>query len=679
MHRTGGRRCARRWITRFVMGLAGAVCVAGCVSSQDATYGIKTLELTDVGGYVEFVTRRQERELSTKTTRSKTRSEESIFEESVRLDVDGSVLHPNLFEFGLGGLFGLVQERFEDEVDGRRRSAASSGEVLEFDFDARLFKKRNTPATLFAHRRRGFVSRPFLPSLETTTTSYGFTWQYVSEKTPTSLQFNHTEATLDPLFAGGDGERPGKQQNTELRFETAYHFNDHHKISFDYERQSVSERPFDLDYDADELNLTHDLKFGAQHQHRLRSELHYLDQRGTIDIERRRWREDLRLEHSETLESRYEFEMLDRTRAGRTSDVPEVEERSLRFAGSLRHKLFESQTLQLRGFVRKQKFKPDLEITRLGGQALLNYHKTNRWGLLRANYGFRADRNESRGGERSTEIIDESHAFRDPAPVTLTNANIVITSITLRAEDGVTFFRRGEDYTVRSIGNVVEILRVPTGRIADGQTVLTGYLFTVGGDFDLDTVRHNLSIQQEFDFGLMPYYRFEWQDQTLEPNDATGAIAEDIEAHTLGVEFRKSALSLFAEYEDRDSTINPFRSSRLGASYTYRFRSGAQSSMNARWTDTMHRAPSVREVRLLTLEGRHRHPIAPNLTIEGAVLYRTGEDSASRDTDGVDVEVSLEWFVRATEIKVSFELNDYEDDFTRNESSALFVHVKRGF
>jgi hypothetical protein len=532
---------------------------------------------------------------------------------------------------------------------------------------------------VFAQRRRGLVPRPFLPSLETTTTNYGLTWQYVSKKVPTSFQFSHTDSRLSPLYVAGE-EDDGRQENTTIRFETGYHFNDHHSLSFQYEYESVDEEPFDFYYDSDEFLLTHRLQFGSDHQHRLRSELNWLDQRGTVDLERLRWREDLRLKHSDTLESQVLFEALDRLRGGRSPDVPLSDERSYYLTGLLRHRLFESQTTQLRLFVRDQTFKPDLDITRWGGNFDIQYRKANPWGVLHADYGFRFERNDYDGETRTNETIDEVNTFQDPEPIVLSNRNVEIGSITIRAVDRVTPYHRGLDYSVQTIGNLVEIRRIPGGRIANGESVLIDYLFTSGGTYRLDTISHRAGARQDFEaLAISPYYRFEWQDQTLSPSEATGALAEDITAHLAGIEYRTPGLRIFAEYEDRDSTINPYYSTRCGASLTHRFDSGAEANFGARWTDTSHGEPNKRDIELLTLEGRYRHPITQNLSVESAVLYRNGEDSASDDTEGVDVSLGLEWFIRTTEIRMTVERTEFEDGFTWNDSTAVFLHVKREF
>jgi len=77
------------------------------------------------------------------------------------------------------------------------------------------------------------------------------------------------------------------------------------------------------------------------------------------------------------------------------------------------------------------------------------------------------------------------------------------------------------------------------------------------------------------------------------------------------------------------------------------------------------------------VEGRYRHRIGPNLTVESSVLYRNGEDSVSRDTEGIDASLAVEWSVRQTDVRMSFEYSDFEDEYTENDSCALFVHVRR--
>ena len=79
------------------------------------------------------------------------------------------------------------------------------------------------------------------------------------------------------------------------------------------------------------------------------------------------------------------------------------------------------------------------------------------------------------------------------------------------------------------------------------------------------------------------------------------------------------------------------------------------------------------------MEGRYRHPITRNLTVEGAVLYRDESDSLSGDDEGVDVDLALEWLIRDTELRVTYEYGKYDDEFAENDFSALWVQLRRNF
>jgi hypothetical protein len=635
---------------------------------------VKAIDFTSFRRELEFTARLRDQKQKSKTGSGDSSSSEQIFEEAVRLETDGSVYHPNLMEFSLGGLFGLMQEDFEDEFDGRKRTSSDNGEIYEFDFEGNFLKKKPYPGTVYARRDRTIDPRPFLSSLLTTTTNYGFVWQYVDDKMPTTLQFNHTDVDLDPL---NDEEQDGEQENDTLRFETAYRFTEHNVLSFIYEHRGVSEQPHELDYDSDELTLGHRVDFGERHQHSLESELNYFDQSGTFDIERARWREILRLTHTESLRSWYQFEFLDRTQ-GSLSGVPPIGETSYLLSGTVEHELYESLVSQFFAFAQRQEFDSGLDIERWGLQPSLDYRKTNRWGVLLATYMYRYQTEDRTGSGFVAEILDERGTFNDPEPVVLNNTNVITSSIRITAEDRLTIYRLNEDYRVRVVGDQTEIDRVPTGRILDGQSVLIDYVWAVSGDYTLDTTIHNFGIRQNFNFGLAPYYRYRRQNQDLSPPDATGVEPEDIEAHIYGAEYARGPFHLIAEYEDHESNINPFEAIRLSADYTHPIPRGTLR-LRTRWTDLDRSGDIDRQTQLLTVEGRYRQRIGEHLTIEGAVLYRTEDDSLSGDDEGIDADFTLEWIVRETEVRLTYEYGQFEDDFAENRNQTFWMQVRRKF
>jgi len=531
------------------------------------------------------------------------------------------------------------------------------------------------PGTVYARRHRALEPRPFQSSLETTTTTYGFVWQYVDARMPTSVQFNDTEVLLNPL---DDREDNGRQKTTDFRFDTGYKFSDTNAVSLTYEWRSEQEEPFKLDFDSSELTLSHRMDFGDRHRYRLESELNYFDQKGTFDIERFRWREIFRIMHTESLDSWYRFELTDRTQ-GTLSGVPPIQERAFLVVGTVEHRLFDSLVSQFTGVVQNQEYGTGLTVRRYGAQASFEYRKKNPWGLLRVGFRDRFEREKRRGSELQLETIDERRPMNDPGPVRLSNPNVVLSSIFITAEDRTTVYMLGRDYTYREVGDYVELERVPTGRIAEGQIVLIDYVYRIGSDLILETLGRDFSVRQEFTNGWAPYYRFRWQDQELRPKKATGVTPNDITAHIVGVEFKRGPLRLTAEYEDHDSTISPYRATRLGADWTHRFENKASTTLKARWTEVRHSAPNRRSLRFLTLETRYRHDIGRDFNLEASVLYRNQQDSLSGDDHGVDVDLTLEWTVRESELRLTYEWSKFSDEFAKNDSSSLFVQLRRRF
>ena len=659
------------------MGLTLAASV-GSASAQSTPRPKRTrdpFQLTHYDGYLEFEAREREHNQTSKVGTGETRSKERILEESIRLQVDGFAYHPNLLEFTLGGLFGMRQFAFEDSFGGRERSSRESGPVTEFDLEGSFFKKKDYPGRVFARRYRALEARPFLSSLENTTTNYGLVWQYIHDKMPTNIQLNRTEVDLQPLT---DDEEPGHQENSNVRFETAYNISDHNAFSLLYNRQSVTEEPFALAYDSDELTLGHRWNFGRNHRHVLESEFNGFDQRGTFNIERFRWRETLRLMHTETLRSWYRFEAIDRTQGGLLG-IPAIEEESYLLTGTVEHQLYESLASQLTAFAQRQEFALGPQIDRAGVLGSLSYRKSNPWGTLSASYRPRYQSEDRKGLERSFEIFRARQTFRDPEPLTLNNLNIDTSSIRITAEDQITVYHVGRDYRLRQFEDRVEVWRVATGRILDGQTVLVDYVYSSGDSFTLDTVGQNLQVRQDFDFGLSPYYRLRWQDQTVSPETTTGIRPDDITAQIVGAEFERWKLRLTAEIEDHESTINPFEAIRLGAGYRRQVTQTATAVVKARWSDVTHSLPEERETTFFTLEGRYRQAITSRLSFESSARYRHLDDTIGGTDEGIDVDLALEWKLRETEIRVSYQFGQFEDDFAENDHSVFYLQVRRHF
>ena len=79
-------------------------------------------------------------------------------------------------------------------------------------------------------------------------------------------------------------------------------------------------------------------------------------------------------------------------------------------------------------------------------------------------------------------VVDESHIFNDPFPITLDNLNIDILSIFVTDNTGLSIYTEGDDYTITQIADSTQLNITPLGvtvpNIIDGQGLLVDYIYT---------------------------------------------------------------------------------------------------------------------------------------------------------------------------------------------------------
>ncbi len=163
------------------------------------------------------------------------------------------------------------------------------------------------------------------------------------------------------------------------------------------------------------------------------------------------------------------------------------------------------------------------------------------------------------------------------------------------------------------------------------------------------------------------------------PADATGVQPEDIRANIYGTEYQKGPLRLLGEFESHVSNINPFNALRLSADLTHNMKNAGTARLRTRWVDIDRSAPQNRRTKMLTVDGRYRQRVGEYLTVEGAALYRRDNDSLSGDRRGLDLDLSLEWVIRDTELRATYKYGRFEDDFAENKNQTLFVQFRRRF
>jgi hypothetical protein len=104
--------------------------------------------------------------------------------------------------------------------------------------------------------------------------------------------------------------------------------------------------------------------------------------------------------------------------------------------------------------------------------------------------GIRLDASGSAGYERIGSrigdggwiaVVDEAYVVDASRRISLENPSIDATSLTVQNSDATLVYQLGLDYETAAVGPLLDIIVLPTGRIAAGDTLLVSYRFRSGG------------------------------------------------------------------------------------------------------------------------------------------------------------------------------------------------------
>lgn len=658
------------------LALGAVAVVAGCVSRKDGAWPTQAVAVTGWDGYVEtFAQVRQETFGAPGDTRE---SEEAFFQESLQLRFEGYTYHPNLFKLSAGGLFGLVQRDFTESYGGLERDIDHSGTIEGFDLAGTFLGRKNYPLSLYASRNTLLSPRSFRSSVLTTTERYGAEWRVSGKGVSNLMHVDSTDVELDPL---DPLDVEGRNKNRSFRNEATFELTGSNTLDLAYEHRRETEDPFDIESIVDRGTIRDRQVFGDRNRHRLDSSLDLTSQDGSYGYTDVRWREWLRLGLTEDLHSDTQLGIADLTRDS-SAGVPTLEEQTYELSQLFEHRLYDSLVTQLELHGREVTFDPDGQEDEVGVRFGPSYRKKTPLGLLSASYrGSFSHRTRDAGGSRLVQVIDEAAVFNDPIRVVLANRNVSPGTIFVTDATGITIYNAGVDYLVLQVGDRTELERLPTGTIPNGGAVLVDYVFDAGGDFVQDTWHHTFSFRHRFPFGLSVYYAYFQQEQGGETGGGAGPVAvfEDIVNHTVGSEYESDLLRLRAEWEDRSSNIDAYETIRLGGDVRHTFAFGGRPSLGLHWTRREQDEPIDRRTSLLAAEARYRQRITDGLDLDAGFGWREGRDTLAGDDEGVHADLFLEWRFNKFEVRLRAEMNDFDSDFTVNESWLLYLQLRRNF
>ncbi|MCF7958407.1 MAG: hypothetical protein K9M57_08170 [Phycisphaerae bacterium] len=651
------------------MVLLATISLAGCtVQVQDRSRPL--VETNGVDSELELMMN-QYTDKNKRGSESHT-SETTIFQEELRLSTKGNVYHPNLMKFlGTVGL-GLTQQRY----DTMNQSFSSNGTLTHYGLNMNFLPLKPYPFGIGMTQTEDLVSRKFQSALRVKNTTTSFNTLLRVPDWPMSIDWVQHKISQNSDFTNSADRYTRDSDRFSYNLNHDFSDQSHLLFRFDWDKTSQSGANNLNDIDSKRFLLTHEQLFGTSDQHRLYSELTFLDKTQFTDTKSVDWSENLTIAHKDNFNTFY-------TMSYNGVKVGNIQNDSIGGTMGFNHQLYSSLTTSANVSGRRTKFGSAGQADQLGSRINLNYRKTNPLGVLTGLYSLSRHNDQNDNVAGIATVIDERHEFNDPFAIVLDKKNIEMNSIIVTDSSGMDVYTRNDDYTINQVGNQLELVMTPLGmelpNITDGQTILVSYTYQVAASEKTQTNRQEFRLAQNFENGLSIYYIQKRLDEELDSIFRNYDIPIDHITHSYGSTFRRGGLTLSAEYSDHQSELSPMESTDLNGSYSWRLSRYSSMSVDVSqsWVDVGGINPHDRS--LFTTGGSFRSLITRRLRFNASSQWRDQQDSTAGPTEGIRFDSELIWKYRNVTAKTGWELNILDRNKQETTHTNLFLRVIREF
>lgn len=603
------------------------------------------------------------------------RNKRYLFREWLGLEAEGNLIDERFILYDAMLRFGLTQEEFWESRPGPDLHTSPRGHLFEYDVNLQFLPAGKISGNAFASQLNDRVPRPFLPSLDRRRERYGTGIFYNDPKLPMSLTYEHLFDDITSRSRGlYDDEERGEDT---LRYEATWHQSDRHAVNLEFEherrREQFSGTRTKFTTYRNYLALTDTIQFGLDDRSRLETLVRMEEESGDLQRDSFEISPNLRLQHTDDLFTTYRAQYLKQSYGRFNTET-------YRGDIGLTHDWREMLTSSFGLYALRQQANDFADLTEWGGLMNLAFNRENRLGKFSSNLSYQHTDIRYGDGATGGVVIDESVTFRDPLPSYLNQTRIDRFSVLVRSPERGQIYLPGVDYWLFTNGDVTLIGRVPTGRIADGDTVFVSYRYESFDDFQISRDRLDYRIQQELFKGFDVYYAVSLQDEDITRRRYLTYRERDINRHRLGFTYRHDRFSAGSELEYNDDNIDPYKAFHANADFV--LKRDARQQLDARGAYSYFRFSGQdyfdpRQTSLLDLSMSYRYSLATNLDATASALYRFQHDSLFGDTNGIDLSASVSYKIGLFSVLVEAEYDMLDLPTSTDHSAGLWVKLRR--
>ena len=442
--------------------------VSRLYAQDDGSFFIQRPKL-GLGGYYKVVD--EER----KTPNLKTKSLNQKFRESMTLETNGWIYHPDLMDFHLSFKPEWQQETFRKNqaAINPTHSYDKDTSILAYDVGATLLKHKPLSLNIFSNRKTGQVDLTNAQDSDIESETWGTRLNFNNPTLPVFIALIHRKFDQTGFYQSEEDRdeaqvrirHNAKKSVTQLNML----YNNSETTRTTFETKDISSRTMNTEL-TNAYFITDDNRVRLDSQiYNMQADYNGLDQNSWMVSENLFW------SHSKNLLTRYRADYNRREFGGFVNQETHL-------SAALTHHLLDQLTTDIGAAAVINNFdggSEDLYKSNIG----FLYRRPIDWGSVEvgAAYDYGVTK---RSGTQRIIPTEERLALSTGTETFLEKENIDIGSIVVTDITGATVYTENIDYQVETVGPLVRIRRTLMGAITDGQQVNVYYSFRLDTEYD---------------------------------------------------------------------------------------------------------------------------------------------------------------------------------------------------
>jgi len=596
----------------------------------------------------------------------------------VGLHSTGSIYHPNLLTFDLGGELGWGWDSMTSSSSGVSQTRSENAEVMRYLMELNLFSTKPCNASVFAAQDHTYRDYGTFNTYTVDSTRYGG-----------RVDWTAGDFTLNADLGYRNEKATGLSDSSDLT-ETYLNFLGVHKRKFG--QTTLTLRANELEnvlsyggrYDSKNwsVGVSDSETLGHRHLISTGTGLNYSQSEYSgQQVDTLNASESVLINHRPNLDS---YLMMDFNH----SELHPITSSRVQGTVGVRHQLYESLTSNLEGHGNHQEETADSGNSMFDQYGLgLNEHYTKRlqsWGRLAVGTGVIVDHQEQNSPASLQTWFDESHQIYQLSSPNYKKGFLVHPRVSnvMEVKSG-SYSLPVSDYQVIQSGELTEVQLVaapsfPTASLmTNGSlTVTITYQSESLGSSSYDTFSASAQFRLDLWNRVGIYGRLNWLDNNAPPE----VLSQTLTDWVGGVDYKRKWFRTGAEYESYDSNYTQYQALRFFQSLDFVLSDASSLSLDL--NETFYHYPNDGDQSQYQFTSRYnvRLPLSITWYLEGGGLVQ--EISRTEQVQGV-ARTGIGWSRGKLSLRAGYEFNSQSTasaGFTEERiKHRFFTYLRRAF